>query len=156
VLRHAHQAARAGAPPPAVAGAAHGAVLLGPAIGDLTWQIALYAALSLSAIRMIPVAISMLGTGMRRPTVAFLGWFGPRGAASIVFALLLLEEKGGLAHEDAILSASFVTIGLSVLAHGVTAAPLAARYADWHDARVAETPVESGEEEELPWRLQAR
>jgi sodium/hydrogen antiporter len=132
-----------------------GAVLLGPAIRDLTWQIALYAVLSLTAIRMIPVAISMLGTGMRRPTVAFLGWFGPRGAASIVFAILVLEEEE-LPHESAILTTSFVTIGLSVLAHGVTAAPLAARYADWHDARVAETPIESGEEEELPWRLQAR
>jgi len=131
-----------------------GAVLLGPAIGDLTWQIALYAVLSLTLIRMLPVAIAMLGTGARRPTVAFLGWFGPRGAASIVFALLVLEE-GGVRNEDLILTTAFVTVGLSVLAHGVTAAPLAKRYADWHDARVAETPVESGHEEELRWRLQA-
>ena len=130
-----------------------GAVLLGPALRDLTWQIALYAVLSLTVVRMLPVAISMLGTGARRPTVAFLGWFGPRGAASIVFALLVLEERG-LANEDVILATSFVTVGLSVLAHGVTAAPLATRYADWHDARVAETPVESGEESELRWRLQ--
>ena len=130
-----------------------GAVLLGPAIRDLTWQIALYAVLSLTAIRMLPVAISMLGTGLRRPTVAFLGWFGPRGAASIVFALLVLEGES-LPHESAILATAFVTVGLSVLAHGATAAPLARRYADWHDARVAETPVESGEEEELPWRLE--
>ena len=130
-----------------------GAVLLGPAIRDLTWQIALYAVLSLTAIRMLPVATSMLGTGLRRPTVAFLGWFGPRGAASIVFALLVLEGES-LPHESAILATAFVTVGLSVLAHGATAAPLARRYADWHDARVAETPVESGEEEELPWRLE--
>jgi len=133
-----------------------GAVLLGPAMRDLSWQIALYAVLSLTAIRMIPVAVSMLGTGMRGPTVAFLGWFGPRGAASLVFALLVLEEEDTLPHENAILTASFVTIGLSVLAHGLTAAPLAQRYADWHDARASETPVESGEEEELPWRLQTR
>jgi NhaP-type Na+/H+ or K+/H+ antiporter len=131
-----------------------GAVLLGPAIRDLTWQVALYAVLSLTVIRMVPVAISMLGTGLHRPTVAFLGWFGPRGAASIVFALLVLEEEG-LPHESAVLAASFFTVGLSVLAHGVTAAPLTTRYADWHDARVAETPVESGDEEELPWRLQS-
>jgi sodium/hydrogen antiporter len=131
-----------------------GAVLLGPAIRDLDWQIALYAVLSLTVIRMLPVAISMLGTGLRRPTVAFLGWFGPRGAASIVFALLVLEEEG-LPHESVVLTTTFVTVGLSVLAHGVTAAPLATRYADWHDARVAETPIESGvEEQELPWRLQ--
>ena len=130
-----------------------GAVLLGPALGDLTWQIALYAVLSLTLVRMLPVAISMLGTGARRPTVAFLGWFGPRGAASIVFALLVLEE-GGLAHEEVILATSFVTVALSVLAHGVTAAPLATRYADWHDTRLDKTPVESGDESELRWRLQ--
>ena len=76
-----------------------GAVLLGPAIGDLTWQIALYAVLSLTVIRMLPVAVAMLGSGARRPTVAFLGWFGPRGAASIVFALLVVEE-GGLPHDE--------------------------------------------------------
>jgi sodium/hydrogen antiporter len=130
-----------------------GAILLGPAIGDLTWQIALYAVLSLTVVRMLPVAISMLGTGARRPTVAFLGWFGPRGAASIVFALLILEE-GDVTHEQLILATAFVTVGLSVLAHGVSAAPLARRYADWRDARAADTPVESGEEEELRWRLQ--
>ncbi len=131
-----------------------GAVLLGPALGDLTWQIALYAVLSLTVVRMLPVAISLLGTGARRPTVGFLGWFGPRGAASIVFALLVLEEEG-LPHENVVLTTAFVTVGLSVLAHGVTAAPLAERYADWHDARAAETPVESGQEEELRWRLQS-
>src|SRR5262245_52047850 len=131
-----------------------GAVLLGTAIGDLTWQIALYAMLSLTAIRMVPVAISMLGAGTRLPTVAFLGWFGPRGAASIVFALLVLEEEKELPHETTLLTAAFVTVGLSVLAHGVTAAPLAKRYADWHDAHLADTPAESGEEEELRWRLQ--
>jgi NhaP-type Na+/H+ or K+/H+ antiporter len=128
-------------------------VLLGPAIRDLSWEIALYAALSLTVIRMAPVAVSMFGTGARRPTVAFLGWFGPRGAASIVFALLVLEEEG-LPHETAVITTAFVAVGLSVLAHGMTAAPLAKRYADWHDARVAETPLESGHEDELRWRLQ--
>jgi NhaP-type Na+/H+ or K+/H+ antiporter len=130
-----------------------GAVLLGPAIRDLSWEIAVYAVLSLTLVRMLPVAISMLGTGARGPTVAFLGWFGPRGAASIVFALLVLEEDG-LPHESLILTTAFVTIALSVLAHGLTAAPLAERYADWHDTRLAETPTESGQEEELRWRLQ--
>ena len=77
-----------------------GAILLGPALGDLTWQIALYAVLSLTLVRMVPVAIAMLGTSARRPTVAFLGWFGPRGAASIVFALLLLEEESALPNQE--------------------------------------------------------
>ena len=68
--------------------------------------------------------LAMLGTGAHRPTVAFLAWFGPRGAASIVFALLVVEE-GGLPHAEVVLTTAFVTVGLSVLAHGVSAAPLA-------------------------------
>jgi NhaP-type Na+/H+ or K+/H+ antiporter len=107
-----------------------GAVLLGPALEDLTWQIVLYAVLSLTIVRMLPVAISMLGSGARRPTVAFLGWFGPRGAASIVLALLIVDE-GGLPNQEVLLTTAFLTVGLSVLAHGATAAPLADRYADW-------------------------
>jgi sodium/hydrogen antiporter len=110
-----------------------GAVLLGPALRDLTWQIALYAILSLTLVRMIPVVVSLLGSGEGRPTVAFFAWFGPRGAASIVFALLVLEE-GGLPNDGLILTTAFVAVGLSVLAHGLTAAPLATRYADWQEA----------------------
>ncbi len=125
---------QAGALLAAVTFVVFGAVLLGPAIGDLTWQIALYAVISLTLVRMVPVAISMLGTGAKRPTVAFLGWFGPRGAASIVFALLLLEEDS-LPNQELILTVVFVTVGLSVLAHGASAAPLATRYANWLDAR---------------------
>src|SRR4029453_6065836 len=110
-----------------------GAVLLGPALRDLTWQIALYAILSLTLVRMIPVVVSLLGRGGGRPAVAFFAWFGPRGAASIVFALLVLEE-GGLPNDGLILTTAFVAVGLSVLAHGLTAAPLATRYADWQEA----------------------
>ena len=84
-----------------------GAVLLGPALGDVTWSIALYAVLSLTIVRMIPVAIAMIGTGARRPTLAFLGWFGPRGLASIVFAILVLEE-GGLPHDGLMLTTIYV------------------------------------------------
>jgi NhaP-type Na+/H+ or K+/H+ antiporter len=69
-----------------------GAVLLGPALEHVSWQIALYAVLSLTLARMLPVAIAMIGTGARRPTVGFLGWFGPRGLASIVFAVIIIEE----------------------------------------------------------------
>ena len=145
---------QAGALLAAVTFVVFGAVLLGPALGDLTWQVAFYAALSLTLARMVPVAISMLGTGARRPTVAFLGWFGPRGAASIVFALLLIEE-GGLPNDGLILTTVFVTVGLSVFAHGISAAPLAARYADWLDAhpRPGPSPVESGGGAEVRWRL---
>ena len=133
-----------------------GAILLGPALRDLTWQIALYAVLSLTLVRMVPVAISMLGTSARRPTVAFLGWFGPRGAASIVFALLLLEEASALPNQALILTTAFVTVGLSVLAHGATAAPLSTRYADWLDARSARSDAapESDDSADVRWRLE--
>jgi len=132
-----------------------GAILLGPAIRDTTWAIAIYAVLSLTLVRMVPVGIAMLGTSARRPTVAFLGWFGPRGAASIVFALLLLEDDP-LPHEDVLLTTVFVTVGLSVLAHGVSAAPLANRYADWLDARAARSDAtpESDASADVRWRLE--
>ena len=133
-----------------------GAILLGPALRDLTWQIALYAVLSLTLVRMVPVAFSMLGTSARRPTVAFLGWFGPRGAASIVFALLLLEEESALPNQDVLLTTVFVTVGLSVLAHGATAASLSGRYADWLDARSArnDSTPESDASADVRWRLE--
>ena len=70
-----------------------GAILLGPALGELTWQLALYAVLSLTVVRIIPVAIAMLGTHARLPTLGFMGWFGPRGLASIVFAVIIIEES---------------------------------------------------------------
>src|SRR5215211_7174089 len=109
-----------------------GAVLLGPALSEVSWQLALYAVLSLSVVRMIPVALAMLGSHARAPTVGFLGWFGPRGLASIVFAVIVIEESR-LPHEHLIVLAIYVTVGLSVLAHGLTAAPLAARYARWYE-----------------------
>jgi NhaP-type Na+/H+ or K+/H+ antiporter len=65
--------------------------------------------------------------------VAFLGWFGPRGLASIVVGVLVLEESD-LPHGDLLLDTVFVTIGLSVLAHGLGAAPLADRYATWFES----------------------
>ncbi len=107
-----------------------GAVLLGPSLGHITWQVALYAVLSLTAVRMLPVALAMWGTHARPPTVAFLGWFGPRGLASIVFAVIVVEEAH-LPHTGTILVVTYATVGLSVLLHGLTAAPLAARYAHW-------------------------
>ena len=127
-----------------------GAVLLQPTLHRLSWAIALYAVLSLTVVRMIPVALAMLGTGARRPTVAFLGWFGPRGLASIVFAVIVIETHGGLPHESIVLNAVFATIGLSVLAHGLTAFPLARRYARWFAASPREEPEPA---REVPWRF---
>jgi sodium/hydrogen antiporter len=110
-----------------------GAALLGPALKHVSWQIALYAVLSLTLVRMLPVAIAMIGTGARRPTVGFLGWFGPRGLASIVFAVIVVEEAH-LPGAETILLTTYLTIGLSVAAHGITAAPLATRYARWYES----------------------
>ena len=86
-----------------------------------------FAILSLTAIRMVPVALSLTGTGVSLPTTLFLGWFGPRGLASILFALLILEEHavpGG----EGILACVVITVALSTLLHGVSAAPLARAY----------------------------
>jgi NhaP-type Na+/H+ or K+/H+ antiporter len=110
-----------------------GAVLLGPALQHLSWQLVLYAVLSLTLVRMLPVAISMIGSGARPQTVSFLGWFGPRGLASIVFAVIVVEESH-LSGAQTILRATYLTIGLSVIAHGITAAPLARRYARWYES----------------------
>ncbi len=110
-----------------------GAVLLGPALEHVSWQIALYAVLSLTLVRILPVAVAMIRTGARPPTVGFLGWFGPRGLASIVFAVIVVEEAH-LPGAATILTTTYVTIGLSVMAHGITAAPLARRYARWYES----------------------
>ncbi|HET6547506.1 MAG TPA: cation:proton antiporter [Solirubrobacter sp.] len=107
-----------------------GAILLGPALALMTWELALYAVLSLTLVRMIPVALAMLGSGARPATLGFLGWFGPRGLASIVFAVIVIEESR-LPNEVLLTLAIYLTVGLSVFAHGLTAAPLADRYARW-------------------------
>jgi NhaP-type Na+/H+ or K+/H+ antiporter len=121
-----------------------GAVLLGPELEHLSWSAVLYGLLSLTLVRMIPVAVSLIGTGARRETIAFLGWFGPRGLASIVFAVIVVEDSH-LPQLNMILAATYVTIGLSVLLHGLTAAPLASRYARWyHDhPKERKPPMES-------------
>jgi len=107
---------------------AFGAVEVVPAMKALTWQMVLYAVLSLTVIRMVPVAVALVGTRLGRATVALVGWFGPRGLASVVFALLALEDLGGAVAGRAV-AAITITVLLSVVAHGVTAEPLAARYA---------------------------
>jgi NhaP-type Na+/H+ or K+/H+ antiporter len=107
-----------------------GAVLLGPALEALSWQIVLYALLSLTVVRMLPVAIALWGTHARAPTVAFIGWFGPRGLASIVFAVFI--EDTHQAHSATILTVTYLTVGLSVLLHGLSAAPLVRRYVRWY------------------------
>jgi len=105
-----------------------GAVAVVPAMEVLNWQIVLYAVLSLTVIRMVPVAVALIGSGLDRATIGLVAWFGPRGLASVVFCLLALEELGSPVADHAAAVISF-TVVLSVVAHGATADPLAGRYA---------------------------
>lgn len=104
-----------------------GTVAVVPALEDLTWQAALYAVLSLTAIRMLTVALALVRAHLGRPAVLFVGWFGPRGLASVVFGLLALEDLGEPGARPATTVIAF-TVLLSVLAHGLSAEPLARRY----------------------------
>ncbi len=113
------------------------------------WQVWAYAVLSLTVVRMIPVAIACLGTSLKPPSVAFVGWFGPRGLASIVFGLGLLEAA--LPGQSLLLQTILATVVLSVFAHGLTATPLAAAYGRWNE-RAAST-AESTETLEQRSRL---
>ncbi|HEX6956112.1 MAG TPA: cation:proton antiporter [Agromyces sp.] len=113
---------------------AFGAIAVPLLLERLTPMLVLYAILSLTVVRMLPVAIALLGSGLDRNTVLFVGWFGPRGLASLVFALLALEELG---ESDAGLAVTIIaaTVFLSVVAHGASAAPLAVRYGRAEAAR---------------------
>jgi len=115
-----------------------GAVLLGPALSAIDWRIALYAVLSLTVLRMVPVAVSLAGSHFRLPTVLYVGWFGPRGLASIVFALLLLDD--GPPAAELLVDVVALTVGLSVLLHGASAAWAARTYAAWHARAALATP----------------
>jgi sodium/hydrogen antiporter len=116
-----------------------GAVLLGPALSGLDWRTATYAVLSLTVVRMAPVALALVGSHLRPPTVLYVGWFGPRGLASIVFALLLLED--GPPAADFLVDAVALTVALSVVLHGATAARAARVYSAWHATAAAADPA---------------
>jgi NhaP-type Na+/H+ or K+/H+ antiporter len=105
-----------------------GALAIG-LIQPLSWEVSLYALLSLTAIRMLPVALSLLRARLSAVSVLFVGWFGPRGLASIVLALIVVAEAPRLTGRDEIVMVVASTVLLSVLLHGVTAAPLSAAYA---------------------------
>ena len=113
-------------------------------IGSLSWEVALYALLSLTVIRMLPVALSLIGTHLRSVSVLFAGWFGPRGLASIVLGLIVVEEAPLLPGRDEIELVVASTVLLSVLLHGVTAAPLSAVYARRVEGMTADAPEKRG------------
>jgi NhaP-type Na+/H+ or K+/H+ antiporter len=130
-----------------------GALFLAPAIEHVSWTAAGYALLSLTVIRMVPVAASLLGSRLAPQTVAYVGWFGPRGLASIVFADLV--ETSGLPEQHLIVPVVMLAVGMSVVLHGVTAPWGAERYGGWYAAAVARNPGirEAAEAPQVTYRV---
>lgn len=124
-----------------------GALLVIPLFTAFVPLALLYAIISLTLIRMLPVAISLLGTHLRRDTTLLMGWLGPRGLASVVFTLIAYEafHDAGRAHEMLFAIAGW-TILLSVLLHGFSALPLA----NWYASRLDTAPAASPELMEVP------
>jgi NhaP-type Na+/H+ or K+/H+ antiporter len=115
-----------------------GAGLLGPVLARATPETLVYVVLSLTVARVLPVAIAMWRTGFAPATVAYIGWFGPRGLASIVFAGVVVEAA--LPRSIALTDVILLTVAVSIAVHGVTAAWGARRYAAWYDAAVSRSP----------------
>jgi sodium/hydrogen antiporter len=99
------------------------------------WPELIYAIASLTIVRMIPVAISLTGTGFDWRTVAFIGWFGPRGIASVLYLLMTVAAIGFVGYER-IMSVIVLTITISVFAHGVSALPLSRLYGAVEGVRI--------------------
>lgn len=102
---------------------AFGATAIGTMLVDFDWRMIAYAVLSLTAIRIVPVWLALRGSGMAGYEKFFVGWFGPRGLASVVFAVMVLQSE--IPGSSAIVSTAACTILLSVVAHGITARPYA-------------------------------
>lgn len=105
-----------------------GATLMPMLTELLHWQYWLYAAASLTLLRMLPVWLSLFGTGLKLELKLFIGWFGPRGLASIVFAVMVLQNEPALLGQRPIIATVLCTIILSVILHGLTANPWVARF----------------------------
>ncbi|SNR41485.1 sodium/proton antiporter, CPA1 family [Haloechinothrix alba] len=101
-----------------------GAIIAGPRLADMDWRVVVYAVLSLLVVRVVAACVAMTGTRVTWMTMLFFGWFGPRGLASILFGLLVVEHAG-IAVSDEIMVVTSATVLLSVYAHGISAAPLA-------------------------------
>lgn len=106
-----------------------GAAIVGQVYSYLTWQVLLYSLLSLTVIRMLPMLLALIGTGEKLSGKLFLGWFGPRGLASVVFIIIVLDEK--VPGADLMAITVVCTVTLSIILHGVSARPLAS----WFSAR---------------------
>jgi sodium/hydrogen antiporter len=115
-----------------------GAAFLGPVLARTTPTTVLYAVLSLTVVRMVPVAVSMLRTGLAPQTLVYVGWFGPRGLASIVFASIVVEAA--VPEATTMADVVLLTVTFSIIVHGVTSAWGARRYAAWFERAVAADP----------------
>jgi NhaP-type Na+/H+ or K+/H+ antiporter len=127
----------------------YGATLLPEGLALFKPEYLVFALLSLTVIRMIPIALSLIGSGIRAPTYGFLGWFGPRGLASILFLLLIIEEEA-ITHREELFAITILTVGLSILLHGVSAAPLSNRYGKY--LRAYPDSIENREVSDIPLR----
>ncbi|MGH2965568.1 MAG: cation:proton antiporter [Solirubrobacterales bacterium] len=105
-----------------------GAMVVWPAFDDVGVKVLLYAVLSLVVVRVVAVAIAMAGTGYSRATKLYVGWFGPRGIATLLFAFLVLDE-GNLGHIGLLKDVVFVTVTLSIFLQGITSKWGVDRYA---------------------------
>jgi len=103
-----------------------GAVAVGPQIEHLSWQVIVYALLSLTVIRMLPVFLCVIGTKLQTDTKLFIGWFGPRGLASIVFIVIVVDKN--LPENATLIAAVTWTVVLSIVLHGITANLLSKHY----------------------------
>jgi NhaP-type Na+/H+ or K+/H+ antiporter len=132
-----------------------GIAILGPAVDTITWTITLYAFASLTVVRMVPVAIALIGAKFSWPTIAFAGWFGPRGLASLVFAGTVVAELD-LVGTELTVTVIAATVGLSVLLHGLTSGPLASAYGRWVAGMMGDDPeaAEMGAEAPVRVRMQ--
>jgi sodium/hydrogen antiporter len=121
-------------------------LLAARSLHELSLSMLLYAVLSLTVVRMLPVAIALYGSGLSKASVLFMGWFGPRGLASIVLGLVYLEQQTQLGPEDAIRLTVMLTVLLSIFAHGLSAIPGSKLYA----ARVQTLGANAPEREGVP------
>ena len=122
---------------------AFGSAMLPIALANISLSLVLYALLMLTVFRLVPVCLSLLGSGIRPVTHFFLSWFGPRGLASILFVLLILE-KVDLSGKETVFYASIITVTMSIFLHGITAGPFSKLYAarvEKIDCNVEKKPV---------------
>jgi NhaP-type Na+/H+ or K+/H+ antiporter len=111
-------------------------LVLGPVLVNITWQPALYGVLSLTVVRIAAVALSMTGSGLTWRSVLYLGWFGPRGLATLILTITVVDSSD-LAGANTIRDVAILAVAMSVLAHGVTALMGSNAYADWIQAQPA-------------------